>query len=132
MSIINGRIPAALLVTVSNGQRLRKGAPANSFRRLSDRSRAKGYGPLVIERLWGIDGGYRDIENQRHAKQLELAGKGNPAATPGTSNHGLGLAADLREPYASRGPKHSWLIARAAPMYSMHKARRTPMTLTGW
>jgi len=108
MTIKNGRIPASQLVVVANGKKLRKGAPANSFKRMSDRSHAKGYGHI------GLADGYRDIAGQDRAWAAYKAGTGNLAAWPGTSNHGLGISGDLLEPYATTGPKHSWLEARAA------------------
>jgi len=38
---------------------------------------------------------YRDIARQNYFWNLYLSGKGNLAARPGTSNHGVGLAVDL-------------------------------------
>lgn len=42
-----------------------------------------------------ITSGYRSPERQRQLYEDYLAGRGNPANPPGTSNHEFGLAADL-------------------------------------
>lgn len=42
-----------------------------------------------------ITEGWRSLETQREYKRRQLAGTGGPAATPGYSNHGLGLALDM-------------------------------------
>ena len=42
-----------------------------------------------------ITEGWRSLATQREYKRRQLAGTGGPAATPGYSNHGLGLALDL-------------------------------------
>lgn len=109
MTILNGRIPR-LLLAVAYGSKLliRAGAAASSWKRLSQRSKAKGYGLLIALAI------YRDLAEQKRTYAAYKAGRGNLAAYPGTSNHGLGISADLAEPYASRGPKHSWLIEVAA------------------
>jgi LAS superfamily LD-carboxypeptidase LdcB len=38
---------------------------------------------------------YRSLERQVEMKRKQLSGQGNPAAVPGTSKHGWGLAVDL-------------------------------------
>jgi LAS superfamily LD-carboxypeptidase LdcB len=38
---------------------------------------------------------YRSLERQVEMKRKQLSGQGNPAATPGTSKHGWGLAVDI-------------------------------------
>lgn len=56
---------------------------------------------------------YRTLARQRYFWDLYQSGQGNLAAYPGTSNHGMGLAVDLRE-YAFRalvdtyGAKFGW------------------------
>jgi secretion/DNA translocation related TadE-like protein len=59
-----------------------------------------------------VDEGYRDLEAQQRAFDQY----GSPrAATPGTSNHGEGIAVDLVNPPVVRGSApHSWLVAHAA------------------
>lgn len=51
-----------------------------------------------------------------YAQQVLLkAAKGDLAATPGTSNHGLGLAVDLGGGINSFGtPQHNWMIENAS------------------
>lgn len=44
---------------------------------------------------------YRSLAMQVYYRNLYLSGKGNPAAIPGTSNHGYGLAADFNYPLTS-------------------------------
>ena len=62
---------------------------------------------------------YRSYEEQVRLRNLYLAGKGNYAAVPGTSNHGWGLACDINMFRASGQPLYSsptylWLKANAA------------------
>jgi LAS superfamily LD-carboxypeptidase LdcB len=42
-----------------------------------------------------ITDSYRSLERQVEMKRKQLSGQGNPAAVPGTSKHGWGLAVDL-------------------------------------
>ena len=42
-----------------------------------------------------VNSSYRTIADQRRLKRKELSGGGNPAAIPGRSNHGWGLAVDI-------------------------------------
>jgi LAS superfamily LD-carboxypeptidase LdcB len=59
-----------------------------------------------------VDEGYRDLEAQQRAFDQY----GSPrAATPGTSNHGEGIAVDFVNPPVVRGAvPHSWLTAHAS------------------
>lgn len=59
-----------------------------------------------------VDEGYRDLEAQQRAFDQY----GSPrAATPGTSNHGEGIAVDFVNPPVLRGTaQHSWLTAHAS------------------
>jgi hypothetical protein len=59
-----------------------------------------------------VDEGYRDLEAQQRAFDQY----GSPrAATPGTSNHGEGIAVDFVNPPVVRGTvPHSWLTAHAS------------------
>lgn len=129
--IVNGKLPTTLLTSIYRNPRyqLRAGDPANSFKRMSQRSHAKGYGFI------GVADGYRSEANQErvflsvYTKQASGNGKFNDVrwwkgyrwvrtsgtgtvAEPGYSNHGLGLSVDLLEPYMTTGPKHRWLEAR--------------------
>lgn len=91
MSYGNGRLPDSMLSPIPGG-RLRKGAPARSF--LAMRfyiGRKTG----VWIRPTGPASSYRALYWQQRFRQAYLSGRGPLAAVPGTSNHGLGLAADL-------------------------------------
>lgn len=133
MAFINGRLPSTSLATCYRNpiQHLRKGNAANSFARLSQRSHAKGYGFIVVtdgyrslaaqERIFlaryrkqsvGV-GPFGDVRWWKGERYVRVSGTGT-VAVPGTSNHGLGLAVDLAEPYMTTGPKHAWLVSRLA------------------
>lgn len=133
MSFVNGRLLPTQLTTCYQNPRdqIRKGAPATSLTRMSQRSHAKEYGFILIA------DGYRSYDQQKKVflsvYRLQSSGNGpfndvrwwqgrryvrytgtGTVAVPGTSNHGLGLALDLKEPYASGGPKHRWLEQNCA------------------
>ena len=106
----NGRIPAVSLVSLL-GVVLRADAAAM----LSELNAA-------FAARFGRDlrcaQGYRDLAGQ-FAMKAEWTAKGQPgnAATPGTSNHGLGLAVDLAGPESQAGTApHEWLVA-TAPLF---------------
>lgn len=86
----NGKVPAAALepINASGSHRL-WGPAAQAFTALeADAARAG----IKI----GVTDSYRPLEvQQRLAKQKGLYSQGGLAATPGTSNHGWGLAVDL-------------------------------------
>jgi|GEM_PF-6286841 len=105
----NGALPAALLATTTGGKRLSIPAAA-SYERLCATFQARFGIPLRFNAGWT---GYRDLA----AQQLLFAQLGYPrAAVPGTSNHGLGVAADLALTYGSvqwqwmntTGRTHGW------------------------
>jgi hypothetical protein len=79
---------------------------AHALQRLSTAYQAR-FGQLL-----GVSSGYRD-----YATQVQLkASKGRLAATPGTSNHGWGLAADLIGVGPQGSERYAWL-AQNAPTY---------------
>jgi LAS superfamily LD-carboxypeptidase LdcB len=83
----NGKIDANALVKIDNqGNALRPDAAA-AFK--SMRRAARKAGVNIV--LSGAQSGYRDYDTQVALK----ASKGNLAATPGTSNHGWGMAIDV-------------------------------------
>lgn len=102
----NGRVPADQLRNFA-GRPLHVTAAIDA-QLLSNALRASGHPALTM----GTDpaSGYRQYADQlRLFKQL-----GWPkAARPGTSNHGLGVAADFGAPYNYRGVHHSALVALA-------------------
>ncbi|CAN5345515.1 hypothetical protein BH20ACT9_BH20ACT9_10410 [soil metagenome] len=99
----NGRIPPAALAPVAPGERLRADAAA-AWQRMTAAHRAGSGRPI------GITDTYRS-----YGQQVELAAyKGALAATPGTSNHGWGLAVDLVVPGGYDDPTYRWLQANGA------------------
>jgi murein L,D-transpeptidase YcbB/YkuD len=87
----NGRLSDADLSPIFNG--------AGPRVQLSD-SAAAAWNTLALHkdtvmRVKGTVSAYRTFASQEHFWNLYQAGKGNLAARPGTSNHGLGKAADV-------------------------------------
>ncbi len=99
----NGRIPAAALAPVgSTGARMWQPA-AQALTGLIAAAKADG---VTI----GVTEGYRPYDEQVSlAKSEGLYSQGGLAAVPGTSEHGWGLAADLR----LDGPALTWMRANA-------------------
>ena len=63
-----------------------------------------------------ISEAFRDIPTQNYFWNLYQSGKGNPAAFPGTSSHGQGLAVDINSwVYGNRAgtDRHNWLVNNA-------------------
>lgn len=56
----------------------------------------------ILKRPLDVIAGFRSYEEQLRLYNLWLAGKGNPAAKPGTSWHEFGFAVD------ARGPQSNW------------------------
>lgn len=86
----NGRIPAAFLASVGNGQVMEPHAAAQLNAALAD-MHAHGFPDVYVLE------GYRSYDTQVQLRDGYLAGRPgfNVAAIPGTSNHGDGRAADL-------------------------------------
>lgn len=104
----NGRIPASALCPLYNapGQSLRPGAAA-SFNAMS-KAYERDTGSAIC-----VTDSYRSLPEQVSVKAV----KGKWAATPGTSEHGLGLALDLCGGIQSfGGPAHLWM-RQNAPLY---------------
>lgn len=104
----NGRLSGSELAGISfaPGKRLAPAA-ASAIQDLNTAYR-KQFGMNI-----SITDAYRTYAQQVAVKAL----KGNLAATPGTSNHGMGLAVDLGGGINSFGTKqHEWMIANA-PKY---------------
>ena len=85
----NGRLPASDLAPIAQG-RLRKDAAA-AWNAMNVEARRLGCELLPT----GSKSSYRSYDQQVELWNLYKSGRGNLAATPGTSNHGLGLAVDL-------------------------------------
>ena len=93
----NGRLPKSDLAPIAGGE-LRKDAAA-AFNAMNVESRRLG----LELRPTGSKSSYRTYAEQEYFWNLYQSGRGNLAAHPGTSNHGLGLgrrsrdAADARD-----------------------------------
>lgn len=85
----NGQLPDAALAPIANG-RLRRDAAA-AWNAMNVEARKRGLELLPN----GSKSSYRTLAQQQELYRLYLAGTGNLAAKPGTSNHGWGLAVDL-------------------------------------
>lgn len=84
----NGRLSISSLTSIGSGHYLRADAAA-AYTRMAAAARADGI-------TWTITDSYRNFETQvRLAEEKGLYSQGGLAATPGTSNHGWGLAVDL-------------------------------------
>ncbi len=114
----NGFLTPAVLCPLANapGERLANGA-AQAFDQLSALRRAQTGGPLCVT------DSYRDYAGQ----VAVFAAKPSLAATPGRSQHGLGLAVDLCggvERFASES--FSWMKANAPSYGFVHPAWAEP------
>lgn len=114
----NGQMPASLLVRVDGlhgasrnlAAYLRPDA-ADAFNRV--RRDAAKIGLTVTLRGW-----YRSLGSQRVTYNRYLRG-GNPAALPGYSNHGLGVAIDIAD-VGGKGQFNNARRARLAPILRKH------------
>lgn len=98
----NGRLPAAQLSGVGEGERM-FGTAAAAFRRMDDAARAAGHDLRV-------NSGYRTYAEQAALYRAYRNGTGNLAAPPGRSTHGLGLSADID---VTDGSTLRWLRSNA-------------------
>jgi TP901 family phage tail tape measure protein len=112
---VNGRLSAGMLAPVAShrpgpgvgpmGGMLRRDA-AMAWGRADSAFRASGGGSLTLTE------GYRSFADQVMRWNAYRSGRGNLAATPGTSNHGYGLAADIAANgqgwLAANGPRFGW------------------------
>jgi hypothetical protein len=88
----NGQLPASELSPIFEGQ-LRNDAAA-AWNAMNVEARRRG----MELRPTGSMSSYRTLAQQQHLWALYQSGEGNLAATPGTSNHGWGLAVDVPVP----------------------------------
>lgn len=105
-TVLNGRLPAEQLVVIpwDGRDRIRFYALA-SLARLNAAFRARFSHDLIVNE------GYRDLTTQQRYYANPPSGAGT-AAVPGTSNHGWGLAVDLKLTAA----EYAWMRANA-PAY---------------
>lgn len=115
----NGEIPDNILRTINNESKY-KGAIQ------SDKGRIRLFkeASLALDKLlekaekdgitFRINSAYRTYDDQVRVKKAY----GEIAATPGTSNHGFGLAVDFANPNSSRispqDPQYKWLVENGA------------------
>lgn len=93
------------MVAVGNGQFLAKNAAAALGQLNTAMSQA-------IGRTVSVNAGWRSLDTQKQLYALYRAGKGNLAATPGTSIHGTGRAADLGVG-STNSAQFQWLLKNA-------------------
>jgi D-alanyl-D-alanine carboxypeptidase len=103
----NGRLPASALAPIAGGQLEHKAAAA--WNAMNVEARRNG----VELRPTGSRSSYRTYADQQFFWNEYQAGRGNLAARPGTSNHGLGLAVDvatqaMRSMIDRVGRKYGW------------------------
>lgn len=108
MAYSNGNLPASALSPIAGGQLANEAAAA--WNAMNEEARRR-YG--VELRPTGSQSSYRDIDGQWYFWNLYQSGRGNLAAYPGTSNHGLGRAVDLATPQMRAivdeiGAKYGW------------------------
>lgn len=84
----NGKLKQSELGSIGGGHYMRKDA-ARAFNELNAAVKKK-YGRGI-----GVVSSYRTYSRQVYFWNLYVKGKGNLAARPGTSNHGVGLAIDV-------------------------------------
>jgi hypothetical protein len=130
----NGRLPAAMLAPVpsfsggpgvgSMGGYLRRDAAAA----LAAAESVRGSAITVTE-------GYRDLAGQQMRWNAYKSGRGNLAATPGTSNHGYGISADINGSgqswLAKNGPTFGWYptglgFSQREPWHFDYKGKASP------
>lgn len=101
-----GQISVNDTVAVPGGQRLRSDAGQAFVQMAAAFQQATGK-PL------GVTEGWRSYDRQVALYNAYKAGKGNLAATPGTSTHGKGTAVDMNGMGAIGSPSFNWLRQNA-------------------
>jgi peptidoglycan hydrolase-like protein with peptidoglycan-binding domain len=106
--MLNGRLPGSTLAPIAGGHLERNAA--RSWNAMNVESRRR-YG--VTLRPSGPRSSYRTYREQVFFWNLYRSGRGNLAAYPGSSNHGLGLAVDVATPRMRQivdriGSKYGW------------------------
>jgi hypothetical protein len=105
----NGKLPASDLAPIAGGQLAKANHCAASWNAMNVEARRLG----VELRPTGSRSSYRSYADQQYFWNEYQAGRGNLAAKPGTSNHGLGLAVDvatqqMRQMIDRIGRKYGW------------------------
>ena len=100
----NGRIPAAALTPIGQGNHRMWAPAAESFNRMAEAAARDGVAIRVTD-------SYRSYDAQVDlANRKGIYGKGGLAAVPGTSNHGWGRSLDID----TAGGTAEWLRANGA------------------
>lgn len=118
MGFANGQAPRSALAPIHNGMLLRKDAAAafNAMDAEAVRRFGRHIGVRDAYRIIGRPGDLdRNVWSQWAAHEREQRG-GNDAADPGTSNHGLALAADLFD------ERDRWIVDQIGAEYGWSKA----------
>lgn len=101
----NGQIPASSLCEVGVGGHLLRCDAARAFSALSS----------AYQAAFGKEIQFTDTYRSYEGQLACTAAKGRMCATPGTSNHGWGLAIDFADGINVFGtPEHEWMRANAA------------------
>jgi len=136
----NGRIPSEALTALSVGGSLLSGAAA-SFERWRSQATAAGreltitsvadayrsfqqqYDVFVARyEVVAGNGPYNDVRVYEGRRYVRL--RGAAAAVPGTSNHGRGIAIDVKNAGAFGGSFHTWLSATGPALgWTNHEGR---------
>lgn len=107
----NGDVAAkALMLDLDGGGNFLQPSAAVSFRQFAAAFRAEFGVDLTISEA------FRDLPTQERYYDLYRRGIGNPAAIPGTSSHGQGLAVDINSWVYGNGSnttRHQWLVNNA-------------------
>jgi D-alanyl-D-alanine carboxypeptidase len=112
----NGHIPATALTSIGVGDNRLSRDAATAFGRM--RSDAAAAGVNI-----GVEDSYRSFDEQVDlARRKGLYSQGGLAATPGTSNHGWGLAVDIS--VDARG--QAWMRANASRYGFVEDTAREP------
>jgi peptidoglycan hydrolase-like protein with peptidoglycan-binding domain len=107
----NGRLTNAMLAPIPGGRLERHVAPYWNALVVEARRR---FG--ITPRPGGPMSSYRTFAQQVYLWHLYLSGRGNLAARPGTSNHGLGQAVDLATTHMR------WIVDRIGRRYGFAKS----------
>lgn len=115
----NGRLPSSALASVGYGSWKLSTYCVDDYKKMN--AAFKKHFGWNLE-ITGSMSAYRTYDQQVYLWNLYQSGKGNLAARPGTSNHGWGLAVDVRvAPYGSS--EYNWLN-KYAPNYGFNDGVR--------
>ena len=116
----NGNLPDAELVSIGEGNHRLKPEAADAYKKMLDAAKSEGIS-------WSVTDSYRTYDEQlRLAKQKGLYSQGGLAATPGTSNHGWGLAVDLGGGANQEGSKQNKWLQENAGKFGFSNIPREP------